>query len=207
MPRQCHSVRRVKKRAVGRTLPFVVDDRFGHIPAFPAGSGRAVAEVDVLTVEPEAGVKAPELVQHRAAKQEEAAEQPVGGHRLGRLLVEVVVAALPFERREQPPQRRAADDARPRRSGSAAATARPRRAMPSMRGPATPQRGCPSANARSVAIAPGSGKNVRVAEHDELARRLGETTVRVRREPERTLVLEHACTPGERRRRCPGRCR
>src|SRR5262249_60117501 len=61
----------------------------------------AVADVDVLTVEPEARVEAAELLEHPAPEQEETAEQPVGAHRLGGILVEVVVRTLTLERRSQ----------------------------------------------------------------------------------------------------------
>ena len=75
----------------------MVDDRRGHVPALPAGLRRAVVEVDVLAVHPEARVPAADLVEHRAAQQQERAEHPVRLHRLGRALVEQVVAALVAE--------------------------------------------------------------------------------------------------------------
>ncbi len=92
----------------GRVL--VVHDRGRDVPALPPGLRGAVVEVDVLAVHPVAGVPAADLVEHRAAQQEEGAEHRVCFHGLVGPLVEQVVAALPFERREQLPQRRPPDE-------------------------------------------------------------------------------------------------
>ncbi len=110
IPRQCQSVRRVRKRRSVTATWRCVTSASGHVPALPAGAGGAVAEVDVLAVEAEALVEAAELLEHRAAQEQEAAEHPVGLDRLGRPLVEVVVAALVLVRVDEEPQRRAADE-------------------------------------------------------------------------------------------------
>src|ERR1051326_4741520 len=90
---------------VGLALPLVADDRRRDVPALPARLRGAIAEIDVLAVQREAGVEAAELVEHRAAEAEEAAEQPVGLHRLDGLLAEVVVGVLVRERRGKPAKR------------------------------------------------------------------------------------------------------
>src|SRR5688572_10843512 len=95
---------------VGRRIPAMANDRAGHVPALPARRCRPVAEVDLLAVHPEAFVEAAELLQHRAAEQEAAAEHPVGLDGLGWTLVEEVVVALVLERRAQAAERRAADE-------------------------------------------------------------------------------------------------
>src|SRR5580765_5702845 len=92
--------------AVGHPLPFVVNDRIGDVPALPAGLRGAVAEVDVLAVEAEAGVEPADLSQHRATQEHEAAEHPVGLHGGGRVLAEVVVRLLLLEWRSKPTERR-----------------------------------------------------------------------------------------------------
>src|SRR3954453_21812207 len=76
-----------------RNMP-VRDDRGRHVPALPARPCGAVGEVDVLAVEAEALVEAAELVEHRAAQKQEAAEHPVRLDGPGGPLVEVVVAVL-----------------------------------------------------------------------------------------------------------------
>src|SRR5690349_2151994 len=91
-------------------LPLVMHDRSRDVPALPSGLRGAVAEVDVLAVEAEAGVEAAELLEHRAAQEHEAAEQPVRRDRSVGLVVEVVVLALRLERRAQATQRRAPDE-------------------------------------------------------------------------------------------------
>src|SRR5215213_3431981 len=89
-------------------FPFVPHDGGGHVPALPARLRGAVGEIDVFAVEPEAGVEAAELLEHRAAQEHETPEEPIRPHRLVRLVAEVVVLALPLERRTQTAQRRAA---------------------------------------------------------------------------------------------------
>src|SRR5438477_81000 len=91
-------------------LPFVPDDGARHIPALPARLRGSVTEIDILSVEPEAGVEPAELFEHRAAEEHEASEEPVRLHRLVRLVVEVVVVVLPLERRPETPQRRTAHE-------------------------------------------------------------------------------------------------
>src|SRR5262249_2875176 len=94
---EAHDAAPVPQRPAGEEAhvrlppPPVVDDGGRDIPALPACLRCAVADVDVLTVEPEARVEAAELLEHPAPEQEETAEQPVGAHRLGGILVEVVV--------------------------------------------------------------------------------------------------------------------
>ena len=119
--------------------PVVRDARRRDVPALPAGAHRAVAEVDVLDIVAVALVPAAELVQHRAAQEQERAEQPVRLHGPSGPLAEVVVRALALERREQPPQRRPSDD-RARDGGEAPARRLPRPVRPERRGPAIPQR-------------------------------------------------------------------
>src|SRR6266536_4897305 len=63
------------------------------VPALPACLRRAVTELDVLAVEAEALVEAPELVKPLATEKEERAQHPVCGDRLARALVQQVVAA------------------------------------------------------------------------------------------------------------------
>ena len=71
------------------------DHRVRHVPPFPAGTHRAVLEVDVLSVEPEALVEAVELLEHRAPQEQKPSEHPVALNGLQRhRLVEVVVATL-----------------------------------------------------------------------------------------------------------------
>ena len=108
---------------VGHGRVVVRDDGGRHVPALPARVRGAVAEVDVLAVEAEARVEAAELVEHRAAQEQEGAEHPVGLDRLGRALVEVVVRALALVAADELAQRRAADERAARRSGSGGATA------------------------------------------------------------------------------------
>src|SRR3954464_4722264 len=80
---------------VGLGLVLVPYDRAGDVPALPAGLRRAVLQVDVLAVEAERGIESAELVEHRPAQEQEAAEHPVDLHGLVRQrLVEVEVAAL-----------------------------------------------------------------------------------------------------------------
>src|SRR4051812_36735892 len=88
-----------EKPGIRLALPFVPHDGGGHIPALPARLRRAVRDIDVFAVEPEAGVEPAELLEHRAAQEHETTEQPVRLHRLLRLLPEVVVLALTLERR------------------------------------------------------------------------------------------------------------
>ena len=95
---------------VGDGLVVVDRDRLGDVPPLPAGEARAVGEVDLLAVEPVALVEAAELVEQLSAEEEEGAEQPVRECRVGRVLVEQIVAALPLLRLEQAAERRAADD-------------------------------------------------------------------------------------------------
>src|SRR5256886_15628696 len=83
-----------EEAAVGHGLMVVDHDRAGHVPALPAGLARAVREVDVVAVETEAFVEAAELVEHLAAEEEEAAEQPVRRSRLPGVLVQE--GALPL---------------------------------------------------------------------------------------------------------------
>ena len=92
---------------VGDGLVLVAYDRGGDVPALPAGEHRAVLQVDVLAVEPEARVETAELDEHGAAQQQEAAEHPVGlDGPVGRRLVEMKVVLLLHEL----PERRPADD-------------------------------------------------------------------------------------------------
>src|SRR4030095_319059 len=97
----------------------VCDDRFGHVPAFPAGLRGPVAEVDVLAVETEAGIEAAEVVEHLAAKQEDRGRHPVGRSGLRRALVELVVVDLSCLRAQGLPQGRAADERASDRRGAA----------------------------------------------------------------------------------------
>src|SRR5262245_16592354 len=80
------------------------------VPALPARLRGPVAEVDVLAVVTEAGVPAVDLLEQRAAHEEEGAEHPIGLHGLGGTLVEGVVLALGLVRRAEPAKRRAAYD-------------------------------------------------------------------------------------------------
>src|SRR5207249_1212290 len=75
-------------------LVVMDDDGLGDVPALPAGAAGAVSEVDVVAVEAVALVEAAEVLEHLAAEEEERAEEPIGWGRLGRALVEEVVAAL-----------------------------------------------------------------------------------------------------------------
>src|SRR6476659_8112651 len=68
----------------------VYDDCVGNVPAFPTRFRGSVTEVDVLAVEPEAGIEPAELVDHLAAKEQERGEHPVSVNRLGRPLLELV---------------------------------------------------------------------------------------------------------------------
>ena len=121
---------------VGLGLVLVRDDRRRHVPALPAGLHGAVLKVDVLAVEAKALVEPAELLEHRAAQHQEAAEHPVGRHRrLGRRLVEVVVVALP---RIDEPKRRAPHD-RPEHGREPPPRGLPVPSGNTMRGPATPQ--------------------------------------------------------------------
>src|SRR6516164_9031851 len=85
-------------------------DCSGHVPTLPVRLREPVAEVDLLAVHAEALVEAADLVERRSAYQHEPPEHPVGFDRLGRALVELIVVALAFERRERPPERRAPDE-------------------------------------------------------------------------------------------------
>src|SRR5437773_7697840 len=91
---------------------LVMVDRHGlrDVPPLPAGLAGAVGEVDLLAVEVVALVEAAELLEQLAAEEEEGAEQPVGLDRLGRVLVEEVVAALALLRLQHAPERGPADD-------------------------------------------------------------------------------------------------
>src|ERR1044072_5149949 len=99
-----------QETAIRLALPLVAHPRGRDVPALPASLRGAVAEVDVLAVEAEAGVEAAQLVEHRAAQQDEAAEEPVRLRGLRRILAEVIVRALARERRQQTAQRRPADE-------------------------------------------------------------------------------------------------
>ena len=110
MPRQCQSVRLVKK-----LLSVAASQRWrttapGTYQRSQPRLRRAVAEVDLLAVHAKALVEAAELVEHRAAEEQAAAEHPVGLDGLGGTLVEEVVVALVLERRAQATQRRAPDE-------------------------------------------------------------------------------------------------
>src|SRR3954451_13195447 len=83
----------------GLAFPFVAYHGGRHVPALPARLRSSVGEIDVFAVEPEAGVEAAEVLEHRATQEHKAAEKPVRRHRLVRLVAEVVVLALPLERR------------------------------------------------------------------------------------------------------------
>src|ERR1700742_302898 len=89
-----------QQAVIGDSLVLVLDDGSRDVPARPARAPCAVTEVDVLAVEEEALVEAAELVEQSTAQHQEAAEHPVGLDRLGRALVEVVVAALQLVRIE-----------------------------------------------------------------------------------------------------------
>src|SRR5439155_26054074 len=94
--------------AVGDSLVVVDRDCLRDVPALPTGLAGAVGEVDLLDVEPVALVEAAKLLEHLASEEEESAEQPIRGGRVGRVLVEQVVAALAPSRRQHAAQRRAA---------------------------------------------------------------------------------------------------
>src|SRR4029079_7601712 len=80
---------------IGDRRVAVRDDRLRDVPALPAGFRRAVAEVDVLSVEPVARVEAAELVEHLPPEEEEGREHPVGLRRLRGPVLEEVVVELP----------------------------------------------------------------------------------------------------------------
>ena len=67
-----------------------------------------------------------------------------------------------------------------------------------IRGPATPQRGCSSMNRRSVATASGARHGIRVRREHELRRRQAHALVHVRAEAERALVVHGLDAVGDR---------
>src|SRR5262249_15159455 len=80
---------------VGFGLVLMAHDGRGDVPTLPAGLGRAVLQIDVLSVEAKARIEAADLVQHRATNEQEAAEHPVGLNGLRRRrLIEVEVLFL-----------------------------------------------------------------------------------------------------------------
>ena len=138
---------------VGDGLVVVDRDRLRDVPALPAGLARAVGEVDLLAVEPVALVEAAELVEQLAAEEEERAEQPVGGGRLGRVLVEQVVAALALLRARAGGGAACGGRSCRRRSGSSGARAGGGRRGSGARG-GDPAARVLSANSRSAAMQP-----------------------------------------------------
>ena len=84
--------------------------RLGHVPTLPAGFRRAVAELDVLAVEPKVFVEAAQLFQHLALHQQEGGEHPIRLHGFERSLVEQVVVALPLEGTQRVAKRGPADE-------------------------------------------------------------------------------------------------
>lgn len=87
-----------EEAAVGHCLVVADDDGVGQVPALPAGLAGSLGEVAVVLVELVALAQTAELMEHRAAQ--EGVERPIGGRRLGWLLVEEVVAPLTLLRVE-----------------------------------------------------------------------------------------------------------
>jgi hypothetical protein len=165
----------------------VGDDGVGHVPALPAGLRGAVAEVDVLAVEAEAGVEAAELVQQLPSQEQERAEHPVRLHRLRRELVELVVLDLARLRAQDLPERRPAHDGASDRREPAA-----RRLACSIRilqlRPEDPgaRMGLGEFPEHGHGVRPGLG--VGVGDDDQGRARGGDAPVRVRCESERLRV-------------------
>src|SRR6266536_6403555 len=96
--------------AVGLGSVDVRDDGLGHIPALPARTRCAIAEVDVLAVESVALVESAELIEQLPAKKQECAQHPVGLDRAGGTVVELVVSPLALLRVDEPSQGCSSDD-------------------------------------------------------------------------------------------------
>ena len=106
-----HDVGEVSTRWALHLVVLVVCRCAAHPPQPAVRSRQLHREVGVFAaVAVVALVEAAELAQHRAPQKKERAEEPVRLDRAVDVLVEVVMRALALERREQPPERRAADE-------------------------------------------------------------------------------------------------
>ena len=108
---------------VGLGLVLVAHDRGRDVPALPAGQHRAVLRGRCPRRRGGTLVEAAELVEHRPAQEQEAAEHPVGLDRLVRArLVEMEVVALVHElAQRRPPDDRPVTVGKRRRDGCGAA--------------------------------------------------------------------------------------
>ena len=77
-------------------------DCVGDVPPLPAGLHCPIAEVDVLAIVAVAAIPASDCVQQLPPHEQKRSEHPVGGRRLGGLVVERVVLALRLVRRAEP---------------------------------------------------------------------------------------------------------
>ena len=200
MPRACQSVWRERNRWSITAAYVVRHDCLRHVPALPARLRRAVAEVDVLAVVAVPGVPAADLVEHRAAHEQERTEHPVRRNGLGRPLVEGVVVALRLVRRSEPANRRPADDRSAHRREA------PARRLPAAVGPPHLRAGDPAPRGGVGERDEGSdgawlGDRVGIRVEDVLARGRSDAEVDVRGQRQRPRIFEDADSVGNAGRR------
>jgi hypothetical protein len=180
-----------EEAAVGGRLMVVDHDRFGDVPALPAGLARSVGEVDVFAVEVIALVEAAEFVERLATQEEEGAEEPVGRRGLGGTLVEQVVPTLAALGMEEAAQRRPAHERSADRWEAAP------RGLPAPVGIAELRSGDAAARPPVGEFAEGIDRagrdhDVRVRGNDVLGAGCRDAPVDVRAEAEGALVRDHS---------------